>query len=61
MQVIKKVTDLVNSHESLYPCIECIVGRLNNYVCMLVVDNFHVKFRYTHTQFFHMFLKVLLV
>ena len=25
--------------------------------CMLVVDNFHVKIRYTYTHFFHMFFK----
>ena len=28
---------------------------------MFVVDNFHVKIRYTYTHFFHMFLQVLLV
>ena len=29
--------------------------------CMLVVDNFHVKIRYTYTRYSHMFLKVVLV
>ena len=29
--------------------------------CMLIVDNFHVKCRYTYTHFFHLLLKVVLV
>ena len=46
---------LVNSHKPLYRCIECIVRRLYNSLCLLLII-----FMYLYT-FFHMFLKVGLV
>ena len=50
---------LVNSHKPLYHCIESIVGRLYNSVCLLLIIRYKEKNAYK--IFFHIFLKVVLV